>query len=318
MSLTALGQGASGFNFDAMAKRQKEIAQGQVDYQKESDRGTKTAEVTEGVGSLGATMSGVQKTKDLVKTLTAGPDLVKQALGNIESRVGELAKAGASTGRQVSNMIPGLSQNHAVPQSAPSLPDLPSLPGMGFAPSDLKVGGVPTPRVGSGPDMDGTTDRVAGGFDRIRTTINSPITPGGAKPNLPSLSGVVEDAKGATNDVDSLAQGAKSLGTTVVKGAQDAKNMVSGVANIAEKGMGVAEGVVDAMGPIGDIVGLGMGIFGAVEAHKQHQEEQDSEAAQQKLVSNLPTTTTQMSSGSVGASATNDSSKMMQQSAQHY
>jgi len=62
--------------------------------------------------------------------------------------------------------------------------------------------------------------------------------------------------------------------TSLVKGGvTDAtedlgKKVLSGVAPKALSALGVAGDVFDALGPIGDLIGLGMSIFGGVEAHK--------------------------------------------------
>ena len=83
--------------------------------------------------------------------------------------------------------------------------------------------------------------------------------------------GVISDAKGA------LRSTATNLHSAVMgAGGDEAMNAITKGVGVASKAMETGASVLDAMGPIGDVLGIGLSIFGGIEAHHEKKMEQDS------------------------------------------
>ena len=308
-TVSAIGGDAFGFNFDALSKRQSGIAQAQLDFQKQSTTEDRAQEQVGGMGAGAGTLSGIQKTKDLVKKVRQGPDLVKQAIGNIESKVGALGDQLQDAGRNITRAIPSIPQG-------PALPDLSALTGGGVRPH-LPPIHTPGPPPTHGPPAVArpTPNQIGGGIDmdgNLHGALPASITNPQARARLSAVRNVL--AGGA--DDDDLFSGARNLHQTVQNGvrqvgrmATDVTDRVGGtlsrVADTAEAGLGVAEGVVDTLGPIGDILGMGMGIIGAIKAKHERAEETRSEGVQQRALNSLPSTQ-QVHTGAVATGGTLD------------
>jgi hypothetical protein len=90
---------------------------------------------------------------------------------------------------------------------------------------------------------------------------------------------------GAGSTEDPVSSGLSNLHAQVQGMGDKIASVGSKVDAGLDTGIGAAEGVLDAMGPIGDILGAVAGIFGAVKAHKdkveeeQHNEQEKSDIA---------------------------------------
>ena len=83
--------------------------------------------------------------------------------------------------------------------------------------------------------------------------------------------GVISDAKGA------LRSTATNLHSAVMgAGGDEAMNAITKGVGVASKAMETGASVLDAMGPIGDVLGIGLSIFGGIEAHHEKMKEQES------------------------------------------
>ncbi len=301
MSYLTAGGGGSQFGFDMslMQDRQKQIAQAQADFDKPGAVEEKAQEGGAIGGSTGALLSGIQKTKDLVKKVRQGPDLLKTAVSNIEEKVGQIQRVGV----QATNIPERVAGRIPVPQARPGpvvkASDLPDLPGLASLPAQR-----PTPgQVVIQGDADGTRD--VGGAIRGQVNRVAQDVQGRAQNILPDISRVGQDLdntddfqrvnrlgtiiqRGAQNLHQQVQDGANMVGRQARNVAQRVGDATSGLSDGLEGGLGIAEGVVDTLGPIGDLVGLGMGIFGGIEAHKEAEEKEASAKQQQQAVDNLP------------------------------
>ena len=93
-----------------------------------------------------------------------------------------------------------------------------------------------------------------------------------------ALSDVQSQVKGVAGQVSQVGKGVGAVGEDIASGATKAVEGVSA-------GLETAGAVADALGPIGDIIGIGMSIFGGVEASKAHKEQEDSMKTAQSAVS---------------------------------
>ena len=120
-------------------------------------------------------------------------------------------------------------------------------------------------------------------------------------------------ARGALADASSnVHAGLQGLSTTAGQVGDDIASGVSKAQGVIDAGISTAGTVLDALGPIGDILGVGMGIFGGVEDaithHKAAEQAKDAEATMKQPVANAtPAAQT--------TSTTLDTSKISQASA---
>ncbi len=112
----------------------------------------------------------------------------------------------------------------------------------------------------------------------INTTLNQ------VKTNKPSMPNPHANLSGATDDADNLVSKVGSTASKVSEGV--------------DAGLGVAGDVMDAFGPIGDLIGIGLSIFGGIEGHKA---EEEKESAQQQQTSAVSKPITQASAQPIGA-----------------
>lgn len=112
----------------------------------------------------------------------------------------------------------------------------------------------------------------------VNTALNS------IKTNKPSMPNPHASLSGATEDADSLVSKVSSTASKVSEGV--------------DAGLGVAGDVMDALGPIGDLIGIGLSIFGGIEGHKA---EEQKEEAQQQQASQVSKPITQSSAAPIGA-----------------
>lgn len=114
-----------------------------------------------------------------------------------------------------------------------------------------------------------------------------------------TVQGAQSTLSGATDDAANMAGKAISTGTKVMDGVDDAVSMGSKVLTGAST-------VLDALGPIGDLLGLGMAIFGGVEAHHQEKIEaaaqSKAEGAMAAPTSSMTAANTAMTTGTLDTS----------------
>ena len=117
-----------------------------------------------------------------------------------------------------------------------------------------------------------------GGMTRNATGANAPTSS-----NIHSnISQALEDFKGqvsgAMTDVQShisnLSGQVADVGKGVMATGADIANVGSKAVAGVSAGLETAGAVADALGPIGDLVGLGMAIYGGIEGHREHAEDQ--------------------------------------------
>lgn len=112
----------------------------------------------------------------------------------------------------------------------------------------------------------------------VNTALNNVST------NKPSMPNPHASLSGATEDTDNLISKATSTASKVSEGV--------------DAGLGVAGDVMDALGPIGDLIGIGLSIFGGVEGHKA---EEQKEQAQQQQASQVAKPIVTSSAAPIGA-----------------
>ena len=106
----------------------------------------------------------------------------------------------------------------------------------------------------------------------------------------------------------------QSVGGGIAKVGEDVANVGSKVGEGISAGLETAGAVADALGPIGDVIGLGLAIFGGISGAKEHSEEAASSVQAQKQLAQPVEQASQQST-----SVSLDTSKMAQASvASHY
>ena len=409
--MNSIGNNPFGFDSSVLARRQQDIAQAQLDFQKQSDTEAKAQETEAGGGATGALAKGIKGAKDLKAKIQGGADRLSTLADRLENRFQQVGEMGEGIRGQLESAV----------NRIPTVPDH-NAPNAGngedFDPRDANAQLPPGVKPLSVEDYGGTGEAqgaigelnpadFAMARGQIQTTLQSrynalnslqrnefdnhmlnnmrgsnygtqynldlasqklqELNPQGlAQPsrqvgsvramlgraqgdmdgvlqpgtgilagadngrNLPNLNRVVQGARamGDDDDVAGITQNVRQLGRSVVQGAQnihaDVQNGVQRVGRMAQNaaqrvsdatqplsegldaGIGAAEGIVDSLGPIGDIIGLGMAIFGGIKAHEEHKEQEASAAKQQQAISNLPTTqTVNTASVGVGGSSMN-------------
>lgn len=165
-------------------------------------------------------------------------------------------------------------------------------------------------------DMDGTTQLGSSELTGASLTRNLVAQAGDINPFSEAKSLGQRVVQGATNLHGDIQNGVQQVGRFAQNTAQKIGDAGETLGKGLDAGIGMGEGIVDSLGPIGDIIGLGMAIFGGVKAHQEHKEEEASAEAQQKQISSLPTTQSiNTSSVGVGGSTGNP---LQGQSMGHY
>jgi len=166
---------------------------------------------------------------------------------------------------------------------------------------------------------------TAGLFDRSRSVVQastpstpSPMSVAGNLTKGDNLGDMTTSLKsGITNATGDLASGSSNVHSAVQAGANVASKVGDAVeegASVASKVMTGASAVADALGPVGDLIGLGMAIYGGVKSKGYFKRQQDASTdAQTAIAKPVAQTSTQATSVSL------DTSKPAQASAQsHY
>ena len=396
--MNSVGNSPFGFNYQAMAERQQALAQGQLDYQKQSDTATKAQETSAGGGALQSLTKGIKGVKDLKNKISGGMDSVGQLADRLEGKFNDLkGQLNNATGGESTKPTPSNGEEYDMRDANSELPsgvkplDGASQGGLGESsgtigemnPSDFsmargqiqstlqskyealspeKAGEFDTHMAGNTSNTQSNLDRASSKLSELTdTTEGLPAEMGsmrGIGTSRSILGRAMGDPDGTMNVGSSLLSGAsngrnlddisqigrgldnsigggggitqdvKSLGRTIMSGAsnlhadvqsgadmvgrfaQSGSKMVSDVGQGLSKGMdagiGVGEGLVDSLGPIGDIIGLGMAIFGGIKSHQEHKEEQASVVQNQATISSLPSTqSSNTASVGVGGSSMN-------------
>tara|TARA_R110002167_G_scaffold6585_2_gene30838 strand:+ start:4015 stop:5208 length:1194 start_codon:yes stop_codon:yes gene_type:complete len=189
----------------------------------------------------------------------------------------------------------------------------------------------PTAEPGRNPLNDDTVDSLGGDLhnaanrfvssqgsfmDRASSAVKNMF--GGANSVTQGGADIASSVRAATNNGingarGAIANGASNLHATVQSGVDDATRgakMVTGaaddVASMASKGLELGGTVLDALGPVGDLLGLGMAIFGGAEASHQESVEKKAQADAQSAMA-APVTAGQGTGGAM-TTATLDTS----------
>lgn len=154
---------------------------------------------------------------------------------------------------------------------------------------------------GVGGDISGSMKNVGNILNQGNQTINSNL--GNLGQNIrQNLNTGLNDVKGALADTNQNIHGAiQQLSSRMDDLGQTTSDIAKGTSGLLEGGLEGAAGVMDMLGPVGDLVGLGMAIFGGVEAHKQAKVEKESED-QSQAVMNQPVQAPVVSGQNVSAS----------------
>jgi len=186
-------------------------------------------------------------------------------------------------------------------------------------PKNLRAPGTSRSLLGRAQgDMDGTTNPGGGlaGSSTNRTIAGSTEEDLSSNPFSQAKTLGQKVLGGATNLHQDVSDGVAQAGRMAQNTAQKVGDTVGDLSKGLDAGMGAMEGIVDSLGPIGDIIGLGMAIFGGVKAHEEHKEEEASAQKQQSAINALPTTqSVNTSSVGVGGSVRNP---LQGQSMGHY
>ena len=144
----------------------------------------------------------------------------------------------------------------------------------------------------------GATDVGRAGGADMNDPFQAPRSLMNQKMSVQTLSGGQADAQNTLGQMrnriggNPMVQNAHAAINSAGDDAMDAAGKVASGASKAAEGVysaiGVAGDVMDALGPIGDLIGLGLGIFGGVEAHKE-QEQKEQATAQAQQVASEPT-----------------------------
>ena len=122
-----------------------------------------------------------------------------------------------------------------------------------------------------------------------------------------ALSDVQEQMKGVAGQVSQVGKGVGAVGEDIANAGSKAVEGISA-------GLETAGAVADALGPVGDLIGLGMAIFGGIAGHKEHE---DAVSANQKAQASIAAPVAQQTAQATSVSL--DTSKTAQASvASHY
>lgn len=130
---------------------------------------------------------------------------------------------------------------------------------------------------------------------RVGATLKGANAPTASNAHAPNMGDNFLDTKpisigGAGGTEDSI--GSKIAGGVRSMVGDDVANTASRVAGVAGKGLEAGASVLDALGPIGDILGIGMAIFGGIEQHREKKEAMESSQSAEAQVKNSSAPTT--------------------------
>ena len=104
-----------------------------------------------------------------------------------------------------------------------------------------------------------------------------------ATPTIGGKGGVETGGGGGGGDEDLMSRAGGFMRNAV---GDDTMNMGSRIAGVASKGLEAGASVLDALGPIGDILGIGMAVFGGIEQHREKKEAMESSQGAESQVKN--------------------------------
>ena len=274
------------------------------------------SQVRQGVSAVrGAMQSGGRDgTDNLMDHLRSNPP--DSGFENA-NQLGEGARATGATGAE---------QPGSIGRPTPSRPGGSDIPD-GDGPGITGVRGQQMGDLGQeGDDFLGQTPRqmgrtggpAGGGLDETGLDDDAPLS---SLPKLNVANTLNNSVGGGGSTEDSVQSGLSNLHAQV-QGMGD--KLASGLGKVDEglsAGISTAEGVLDAMGPIGDVLGAVAGIFGAVKAHKDKVEEEAHNTAEKAQIAtaNQGATTNNTLATNVGRMSNTPMGNTSQQAVQsHY
>jgi len=151
----------------------------------------------------------------------------------------------------------------------------------------------PTPTGHNLTDADGNSHSTPPPSDNIdwsrATSRPTPAVPGrNPRMNIGTiLNGEAGDNNALGEATQGLTTGMDNLHARVQSGIDRISSLTAKVDAGLDTGISTAEGVLDAMGPVGDVMGLFTGIYGAIKAHRDKVEDQEHFKAQTQGLSNV-------------------------------
>ena len=278
-----------GFGADAFSKssgqimrQQATIAQAQLPPDPDK---TPQGEISGALGSLAGVMKGQKGARDVLGAVRKGQQQVKQGVSAVKGALQSGGQDGADNlmdhlranppdaGFNNAKQVGG--QEDSIARPTPGRPgtgagsDIPDPDGAG---ASANITGTRGQNIGKlGEEGDDLLGDNAGG-------IGSTLRSLGTTSNLPklnvanTLNNTVGGGAGSTEDA--VSSGLSNLHAQVQGMGDKIASVGSKVDAGLDAGIGTAEGVLDALGPVGDFFGAIAGIFGAVKAHKDKVEEE--------------------------------------------
>jgi len=251
--------------------------------------------IAQGQKGLREVLDGVKKGKEMAS------QGVQHVINGVQNASNSLNQRGVALAQNARNMAGGAPRSlgqDGVAQDGFNHAPLLGRPGTSIEMSDMSSGGTsltpgrPTPSGASATDADGNPHLTP----TPRTVPDmASATPGG----LPSgpvpkmnagtiMNGTAGDAQAlAGQTADAVQGGMNNLHAKVQSGLDKIGELSSKVDAGLDTGISTAEGVLDAMGPIGDVAGLFTGIYGAVKAHRDRVEEDEHAQSVRQGISNV-------------------------------
>ncbi len=253
--------------------------------------------------------------KDLASNITTGAQRLQAGAGQVIAQGKEVA---GRLGGRLAGFNPQAVQGDiesAVPK-APMVADAPARPTGDLSGLDLPTAGIKPidapgqssnvigdvinqargrvaqniePMAGDikavGGDISGSMKNVGNILNQGNQTINSNL--GNLGNNIrQNLNTGLTDVKGALADTNQNIHGAiQQLSSRMDDLGQTTSDIAKGTSGLLEGGLEAGAGIMDMLGPVGDLVGLGMSIFGGIEAHHQAKEDREGEEKSQAVMS---------------------------------
>lgn len=314
-----ISSGFGNMDMDAFATQNKKIAQAQIN---QASAGSALEDYTQKIQMpllpIAGGASAVQKIKATGQKIQEKYQKIKQGIQDTRDNISAATssdkppsappKTAPPQGNQVADdksVLPDFSSKPiqgGPPTSAPPPPPKTRPPSNGNAASQGQLQpDNPQPRP---PDSAGTYKITAQGpatdvGDAGKATMNDPFQAPRSlmnqKMSVQTLSGGEAKAQNTLGQMrnriggNPMVQNAHAAINTAGDDAMDAAGKVASGASKAAEGVysavGVAGDVMDALGPIGDLIGLGLGIFGGVEAHKEQEQKQQATKQAQEVAS---------------------------------
>lgn len=268
-------------------------------------------EISGSMGALSGVMKAQKGARDVLGAVRKGQAQVRQGVSAVRGAMQSGGKDGADNlmdhlranppdqGFQNANQLgegaratTGAEQPGSIARPTPSRPAGTDIPD-GDGPGITGVRGQQMGDLGQeGDDFLGQTPRTmgrtggpaGGGLDESGLDTDANMVAG----NLPklnvanTLNNTVGGGAGSTEDA--VTSGLSNLHAQVQGMGDKLASVGSKVDAGLDAGIGTAEGVLDAMGPVGDVLGAIAGIFGAVKAHKDKVEEEAHNASEKSQI----------------------------------